>query len=69
MLPVSLPAPGNYTRFREFQFFPDQGRWKRSDNNQEGTLATPLPLDDLSFIYFARSLNMTRAELRSGPHF
>ena len=49
---------GNYTRFREFQFYPEQRRWKRSDNNEEGDLATALPLDDLSFIYFARSLEL-----------
>ena len=49
---------GHYTRFREFQFFPEQRRWKRSDNNEEGDLATALPLDDLSFIYFARSLEL-----------
>jgi len=49
---------GNYTRFREFQFFPAQRLWKRVDNNEEGPLATPLPLDDLSFIYFARTLKL-----------
>ena len=49
---------GHYTRFREFQFFPEQRRWKRSDNNEEGELATAMPLDDLSFIYFARSLKL-----------
>jgi len=49
---------GNHTRFREYQFFPEQRLWKRADNNEEGPLATPLPLDDLSFIYFARSLKL-----------
>lgn len=49
---------GHYTRFREFQFYPEQRRWKRSDNNEEGELATSMPLDDLSFIYFARSLEL-----------
>ncbi len=49
---------GHYTRFREFQFFPDEGRWERADNDEKGTLATPLPLDDLSFIYFVRSLEL-----------
>ncbi len=49
---------GNYTRFREFQFYPEQGLWKRVDNDEQGPLASPLPLDDLSFIYFARSLNL-----------
>lgn len=49
---------GHYTRFREFQFFPEQRLWKRADNDEQGPLATPLPLDDLSFIYFARSLKL-----------
>ena len=49
---------GHYTRFREFQFFPAERLWKRSDNDEQGPLATPLPLDDLSFIYFARSLKL-----------
>ncbi len=49
---------GNYTRFREFQFFPAQLLWKRVDNDEQGPLASPLPLDDLSFIYFARSLDL-----------
>ena len=49
---------GHYTRFREFQFFPEQALWKRVDNDEQGALASPLPLDDLSFIYFTRSLNL-----------
>lgn len=49
---------GRHTRYRDYQFFPEQGRWIRSDNNEEGVLATPLPLDDLSFIYFARSIEL-----------
>jgi hypothetical protein len=49
---------GHYTRFREFQFYPEQRLWKRSDIDEEGTLATTMPLDELSFIYFARSLKL-----------
>ena len=49
---------GSYTRFREFQFFPERSLWKRVDNDEQGPLASPLPLDDLSFIYFARSLDL-----------
>jgi hypothetical protein len=49
---------GKHTRYRDYRFFPEQGRWRRADNNEEGTLATPLPLDDLSFVYFARSLKL-----------
>lgn len=49
---------GSYTRFREFEFYPEQRLWKRLDNSEEGSLASSLPLDDLSFIYFARSLDL-----------
>ena len=49
---------GHYTRFREFQFYPEQRRWKRSDNDEEGALPTTMPLDELSFLYFARSLKL-----------
>ena len=49
---------GHYTRFREFQFFPEESRWERADNDEKGALPTPLPLDDLAFIYFVRSLNL-----------
>lgn len=49
---------GRHTRYRDYRFFPEQRRWKRADNGEEGVLATPLPLDDLSFVYFARSLDL-----------
>lgn len=49
---------GDYTRFREFQFYPEEQRWERTDNEEKGTLPTPLPLDDLSFVYFVRSLQL-----------
>ena len=49
---------GNHTRYRDYRFFPEQMRWRRADNGEEGDLASPLPLDDLSFVYFARSLEL-----------
>lgn len=49
---------GSHTRYRDYRFFPEQGRWRRADNGEEGTLSSPLPLDDLSFVYFARSLDL-----------
>lgn len=49
---------GSHTRYRDWRFFPEEGRWERADNDEKGRLATPLPLDDLSFIYFARSLEL-----------
>lgn len=49
---------GSYTRFRNFEFYPEQRMWKRIDNGEQGSLDSSLPLDDLSFIYFARSLDL-----------
>jgi hypothetical protein len=47
----------NYETHRVYEFFPDEGRWSRSDGStEEGRLASASPLDDVSFIYFIRSL-------------
>lgn len=49
---------GSHTRYRDYRFFPEQRLWRRADNGEEGALASPLPLDDLSFVYFARTLDL-----------
>lgn len=47
----------NYKRHRIIDFFPDEGRWDEITNeNNDGELATTEPLDDISFLYFARTL-------------
>nr|PZN91582.1 MAG: hypothetical protein DIU52_02440 [bacterium] len=46
----------NYKRHRTFDFFPEQGIWKRLENGETGELATLEPLDDVSFIYFIRTI-------------
>jgi hypothetical protein len=47
----------NYETHRVYEFFPDERRWSRSDGStEEGPLASETPLDDVSFIYFIRSL-------------
>lgn len=45
-----------YERHRQIEFLPDEMRWVRADGREEGKLATALPLDDVSFVYFARTL-------------
>lgn len=49
-------------RFRHFEFFPEEGRWERADVDEEGELATDLPLDDISFVYYVRSLPLEVGE-------
>jgi hypothetical protein len=45
-----------YERFRHFEFFPEERRWSRVDVDEAGELPTDLPLDDISFVYYARTL-------------
>ena len=47
---------GGRQRYREFEFFPEQRMWHRIDHDTTGTLPTSLPLDEISFVYFARTL-------------
>jgi hypothetical protein len=45
-----------YERKRFFEFFPEERRYRRLDVNETGTLPTDQPLDDISFLYFIRTL-------------
>jgi Protein of unknown function (DUF3108) len=44
-----------FRRNRTYDFFPEQRTFRR-ENGETGTIPTNQPLDDLSFIYFARTL-------------
>ncbi len=43
-------------RFRHFEFYPEERRWERADIDEDGELPTDFPLDDISFVYYVRSL-------------
>lgn len=45
-----------YERHRFFEFYPEDRKWRRLDNDESGTLPTDAPLDDLSFLYYIRTL-------------
>jgi hypothetical protein len=47
-----------FTRKREREFFPRERRWTGHTNSrpESGTLPTDVPLDDISFIYYVRTL-------------
>jgi hypothetical protein len=49
-------SEAGYKKFQHFELYPEERRFERADVDEEGTLPTSLPLDDISFIYFARSL-------------
>jgi hypothetical protein len=46
----------NYESFRHYEMFPDRRTWERADNDESGPLGSALPLDDISFVYFIRTL-------------
>jgi hypothetical protein len=45
------------SRNEQVEVFPEEGRWQSADGAR-GRLATDLPLDELSFIYFLRTLDL-----------
>lgn len=49
-------------RFREFDFFHDTRRFVRSDGEERGDMITDRPLDDISFVYYARTLPLEVGE-------
>jgi hypothetical protein len=45
-----------YERHRTIDFFPEERRWRTTDGKDSGVLPTDLPLDDVSFLFFLRTL-------------
>ena len=46
----------SYESFRHFEFFPERGTWERQDNDEFGDLGSQIPLDDIAFVYYIRTL-------------
>jgi hypothetical protein len=46
----------NYKRHRIIDFFPDEMKWVRQNSDDQGELASAEPLDDVSFLYYVRTL-------------
>jgi hypothetical protein len=47
---------GTYTSYRHYEFHPERDQWDREDNDEFGPMLTDTPLDDISFVYFLRTL-------------
>ena len=46
----------HYERHRTLEFYPEEKTYYQPDKNEHGTIATDQPLDDISFLYYARTL-------------
>jgi len=59
----------NYKSFRDYEMYPSEGEWKRADNDESGPLGSPLPLDDISFVYFIRTLPLEVGKTYTFPRY
>jgi len=48
----------NYKDDREYEIYPEERRWERSDEEKGGEMLSSFPLDDLAFLYFVRTLDL-----------
>lgn len=60
--------PG-YSSFRHYEMFPERRTWERQDNDEFGPLGSPLPLDDISFVYYIRTLPLEVGKTYTLPRY
>jgi hypothetical protein len=46
----------SYERYRHFEIYPEEGRWEYPSNGEGEEFTVPIPLDDISFVYYVRTL-------------
>ena len=51
-----------FRRNRTYEFFPESRTYRRTDNGQVGSIPTNRPLDDVSFLFYARTLPLRVGE-------
>ena len=58
-----------YSRYRNFEFRPEEMSWEETESGDMGRLATALPLDDISFLYFVRTLPLAIGQTYTLPRY
>lgn len=59
----------NFRRNRTYDFDPERRTYRRSDNGEVGTLPTNRPLDDVSFLYYVRTLPLRVGDRYEIPRY
>jgi hypothetical protein len=59
---ISDVSNTGHSSYRSFEFYPDEMYWDQTDEGVIGPLGSSLPLDDVSFLYFVRSLPLDVGE-------
>jgi hypothetical protein len=53
----------NYKSYRAYEIYPEERRWDRTDGHEEeGETISDLPLDEIAFVYFVRTLPLEVGE-------
>ncbi len=58
-----------YKRKRTYEFYPERKMFRRLDNGELGTIPTEQPLDDVSFLYFVRTLPLRPGDVYTIPRY
>ena len=58
-----------YSRYRNFEFRHEEMSWEETESGDMGRLATALPLDDISFLYFVRTLPLEIGQTYTLPRY
>ncbi len=58
-----------HSRYREYDFSPEQRTYHQVDNDERGELTTDQPLDDVSFLFYARTLPLRVGDVDTIPRY
>ena len=58
-----------FRRNRTYEFDPERRTYRRADNGEVGRLPTNRPLDDVSFLYYARTLPLRVGDVYTIPRY
>jgi hypothetical protein len=56
-------------RYRDYRFAPEHRRYRQVDNGEEGVLHTDEPLDDVSFLFYVRTLPLRVGDVDTIPRY
>lgn len=59
----------NYKRHRIIDMHPDEMRWTKQNSDEEGELMSSTPLDDVSFLYYVRTLPLEVGDTYTFNHY
>jgi hypothetical protein len=58
-----------YRAYRHWEFLTQEGIWRREDNQETGELPTTIPLDDIAFVYYVRTLPLNVGDVYTLPRY